>query len=213
MRFKKGQSGNPKGRPKDRHKSIPYDAVLGQMVTIREDGRERRVTAAETFLLQLTQKGLAGDSAAARDSLEAIENARSERGDDRHAIDTIILSAVSSGADAILETLGLTKMKYPADEKRVRWELNPWIVEAALERLGDRPLNVAEQQEVWDATRTPDKVNWPDCGRQKGEWLLRADIPKTRLLNFYRDHGAKRQIDAALPAVRPEKCSPPAIGR
>ena len=29
--------------------------------------------------------------------------------------------------------------------------------------------------------------------------------PKTRLLNFYRDHGAKRQIDAALPAVRPEK--------
>ena len=28
------------------------------MVTIREDGRERRVTAAEAFLLQLTQKGL-----------------------------------------------------------------------------------------------------------------------------------------------------------
>lgn len=168
MRFKKGQSGNPKGRPKDRHKSIPYDAVLGQMVTIREDGRERRVTAAEAFLLQLTQKGLAGDSAAARDSLDAIENARSERGDDRQAIDTIILSAISSGADAILETLGLAKVKYPADEQRVRWELNPWIVEVALGRLGDRRLTVAEQRELWAATRTPSKVNWPEWWEAKG---------------------------------------------
>jgi len=168
MRFKKGQSGNPKGRPKNRHKSIPYDAVLGQMVTIREDGRERRVTAAEAFLLQLTQKGLAGDSAAARDALDAIERARTERGDDRHAIDTIILSAVSSGADVILETLGLAKKKYPADEKQVRWELNPWIVEAALERLGERRLTTAEQQEVWHATLTPGKVSWSDWWEAKG---------------------------------------------
>jgi hypothetical protein len=167
MRFKKGQSGNPKGRPKNRHNSIPYDAVLGQMVTIREDGRERRITAAEAFLLRLTQKGLAGDSAAARDSLDAIENARSERGDDRQAIDTIILSAVSSGADVILETLGLAKKKYPADEKRVRWELNPWIVEAALERFGERRLTIQEQQEVRDAVRTPSKVNWPDWWEAK----------------------------------------------
>ena len=151
-----------KGHPKNQHKSVPYDAVLGQMVTIREDGRERRVTAAEAFLLQLTQKGLAGDSAAARDSLDAIENARSERGDDRHAIDTIILSAVSSGADAILEPLGLAKMKYPADKQRVRWELNPWILDVALQRLGERRLTVEEQQEVWSAARTPSKVSWPE---------------------------------------------------
>ena len=161
-RFKKGRSGNPKGRPKNRHKSIPYDAVLGQMVTIREDGRERRVTAAEAFLLQLTQKALAGDSAAARDSLDAIENARLERGDDRQGINTIIISAIGSGADAILGSLGLAKLKYPEDEKRVRWELNPWIVEQALERLGDRRLTIDEQQEVRGATRTPSKVTWPD---------------------------------------------------
>lgn len=160
-RFQKGRSGNPKGRPKNRHKSVPYNAVLGQMVTIREDGRERRVIAAEAFLLQLTQKGLAGDSAATRDALDVIEKARMERGDDRQDIDTIILSSISSGADAILETLGLAKLKYPTDEKRVRWELNPWIIELALERLGEKRLTVHEQQEVWRATRTPKKVAWP----------------------------------------------------
>lgn len=160
-RFKKGQSGNPRGRPKNRHKSIPYDAVLGQMVTIREDGRERRLTAAEAFMLQLTQKGLAGDSIAARYSLDAIENARSERGDDIKHIDTIILTSIATGADAILETLRLAKKKYPTDEKRVRWELNPWIIELALERLGEKRLTIDEQREVWNAARTPSKIKWP----------------------------------------------------
>jgi hypothetical protein len=68
-RFKRGQSGNPRGRPRNRHNDVPYDTLLGQMVTVREDGRERRVTAAEAFILQLTKKGLEGDRASARASL------------------------------------------------------------------------------------------------------------------------------------------------
>jgi predicted Fe-Mo cluster-binding NifX family protein len=162
-RFRKGQSGNPRGRPKNRHRKIPYDAVLGQMVTVREDGRERRVTAAEAFLLQLTQKGLAGDNAAARASLEAIEKARERRGEltDNH-IKVIIMSMVGIGADIILKSLGLAVLKYPEDEKRVRLEINPWIVEAALARFGERRLSYPEQQEVWNATRTPRKVRWPE---------------------------------------------------
>ena len=43
----------------------------------------------------------------------------------------------------------------------MRWQLNPWIVEAALARLGDRRLTQGEQREVWQATRTPHKVQWP----------------------------------------------------
>lgn len=168
-RFRKGQSGNPRGRPKNRHREIPYDTVLGQMVTIREDGRERRVTAAEAFLLQLTQKGLAGDSAAARASLEAIEAARASRSEVISGLSKIVLSSVESGADSIIDTLGIARLKFPADEARVRWELNPWIVEAALERLGDRRLSEDEQREVWDATRTPRKVKWPQWWSYFGE--------------------------------------------
>lgn len=166
-RFRKGQSGNPQGRPKNRHREIPYDGVLGQMVTIREDGRERRVIAAEAFILQLTQKGLAGDSAAARSSLEAIEAARAKQ-PRIDSLEKLILSSVGTGHSAILDTLGIAVKKYPTDKDRVRWALNPWIVEAALARLGDRRLSEDEQREVWDATRTPHRVRWPDWWVLKG---------------------------------------------
>lgn len=136
-RFQKGKSGNPRGRPKNRHREIPYDAVLGQMVTIREEGRERRVTAAEAFLLQLTQKGLAGDSAATRASLDAIEAAKNARGDASEQIEVVILKSVGNGASSILDDLGATKLKYPCDKARVRRGMKPWIIELALDRLGD----------------------------------------------------------------------------
>ena len=162
------RSGHPRGRPKNRHRGIPHDAILGQMVTVREDGRERRITAAEAFLMQLTRKGLAGDNAAARASLEAIEKARAARTDNAPALRKIIFSMMGDGIDAILEPLGIARRRYPADEHRVRWELQPWVVQAALARLGNRRLTEEEQREVWDNTCTPGKVNWPDWWTVRG---------------------------------------------
>lgn len=167
-RFQKGRSGNPRGRPRNRHRGIPHDAILGQMVTVREDGRERRITAAEAFILQLTRKGLAGDNASARASLEAIEKARAARPDTEPVLRKLIWSLVGVGVDAILAPLGVARRKYPTDEHRVRWELNPWIVEAALARFGTRRLTVAEQREVWANTRTPHNVRWPDWWTVRG---------------------------------------------
>lgn len=161
-RFKPGRSGNPRGRPPNRHREIPYDAILGQMVTIREDGRERRVTAAEAFLLRLTQEGLAGDSAAARSMLAAIEAAREKQPTDQRSPGRIIVTLVGLGISTIVGELGLAVKKFPRDKERVRWELQPWIVEAAVRRLGTRQLSVEEQREVWRNTSTPEKVNWPD---------------------------------------------------
>lgn len=159
-RFAKGRSGNPKGRPRARHRQIPYDSVLGQMVTVREDGRERRITAAEAFILQLTQKGLAGDSAAARASLNAIEQARAKRSPaDHHEGIRIVITIYGLGS--VLGDLGIAIKRNRLNKEKVRWELMPWIVEAALERLGSNQLTAEEQREVWANTRTPEKVRWP----------------------------------------------------
>ena len=73
-RFTKGQKGNPAGRPRGRRREAPYEAVLGQMVS--EGGVERRVTAAEAFLLQLTKHGLEGHGAAGRSTLAALEEVK-----------------------------------------------------------------------------------------------------------------------------------------
>src|SRR5260370_31999262 len=78
-RYTKGQSGNLGGRPRDRRREAPYEAVLGQMVTIREDGVERRVSAEEAFLLFLLKRGIEGKRAATRATLTAIEIAAKRR--------------------------------------------------------------------------------------------------------------------------------------
>lgn len=131
------------------------------MVTVRENGRERRVTAAEAFILQLTQKGLAGDSGAARSSLEAIEAARTRRHSTSDQM-TVRWVIIGMGVGSVLRDLGIAHKKYPYDEQRVRYELNPWIVGAALKRLGSGQLSLAEQREIFANTRTPEKVNWPE---------------------------------------------------
>jgi len=159
--FQKGKSGNPRGRPRNRRRGIPYDQLLGRMVTIREDGCDRRVTAAEAFLLQLTKKGLEGDSSAARASLEVLEAARAKRGpvDGINQITRIIFTTFSIGCP--LKTLGLAVKLHPLNKDKVCWKLQPWIVEAALARLGLRELTVDEQRTVVEATRTPEKISWP----------------------------------------------------
>ena len=161
-RFEKGQSGNLRGRPRNRHRDIPYDSLLGQMVTVREGGRERRVTAAEAFILQLTKKGLAGDSASARATLGAIENARAARAANGMDHPEIRIHFRTFGLCCVVTDLGIGTLENPTDKERVRLTLKPWIVEAALARLGARQLSVDEQRAVMESSHTPKKVRWPD---------------------------------------------------
>jgi hypothetical protein len=143
------------------------------MVTIREDGRERRVTAAEVFLLHLTKRGLDGDSAAARASLLAIEAARAVTGRDEPVL-SIIRHYVSPGSVGTgLDALGLA-VKLNRYSAKAYYKLEPWIVQAALARLQEVRLTPEEQEMVLNATHHPEKAQWPNwwsycpssCGRQ-----------------------------------------------
>jgi hypothetical protein len=160
-RFAKGQSGNLRGRPRGRHHEAPYETVLGQMVTIREGGVERRVSADEAFLLHLSKRGLEGDGAAARATLAVIEEAKERLHTDHGCIRTILRVIVAPGS--VTSALAPLRMASKLDPYRetARMALEPWLVEAALARL-DQKLSPADQRVIVRATRTPHKVKWPE---------------------------------------------------
>ncbi|MGN6818324.1 MAG: DUF5681 domain-containing protein [Sphingomonas sp.] len=61
-RFKKGQSGNPSGRPKGSRSIYAIaDAVLSRRVTVKEHGRTRTVTVTEAMVLAMAHRAAKGD--------------------------------------------------------------------------------------------------------------------------------------------------------
>ncbi len=129
------------------------------MVTIREGGIERRVTAAEAFWLYLGKRGLEGDGAAARATLAVYETKRHST---HEGIPNVIVRKilVPGSVTSALEPLRMARKLDPYRET-ARMVLEPWIIEAALARLSE-PLSPADQRTIVKAARTPHKVRWPD---------------------------------------------------
>jgi hypothetical protein len=60
--FKKGHSGNPKGRPKGkRNLATVLDKTLHEKVVINENGRRKTITKLEAAIKQLVNKAASGD--------------------------------------------------------------------------------------------------------------------------------------------------------
>ena len=64
-RFRPGQSGNPRGRPKGaRNFSTVIASALSERVAVTENGRRRRITKLEAAIKQLVNRAAAGDARA-----------------------------------------------------------------------------------------------------------------------------------------------------
>ena len=162
-RYQAGVSGNPRGRPKRKGQGPPYARILDRIVTIKEGVGSRQVTAEQAFVRYIRKKALDGNEAA-QERLEEIIAFSREFYPDMDIDDVLSIIRVIVSPDNPNRPLLQLKMarKLYAYQPHAQIKLEPWLVQRALDRLGDRRLNAREQATVVAATRTPTKVRWPD---------------------------------------------------
>ncbi|PLX35622.1 MAG: hypothetical protein C0605_09170 [Hyphomicrobiales bacterium] len=103
-RFKKGQSGNPKGRPKgQKNAATIIQKALNEKVTVNVNGHRRKMSKLEASLQVVQQKALKGD-------LKAFQQ--------------LIILAKEAGM--LREEFGDNETPFPVDEKN--------LIEAFLKR-------------------------------------------------------------------------------
>lgn len=94
-RFKPGQSGNPKGRPKGaRGFGAELDQELNETVTVTEGGRTRKLRKQTAMIKALIAKALKGDAKAVQLILGHSENLRGSgalQASEVDAVDRLIL--------------------------------------------------------------------------------------------------------------------------
>lgn len=161
-RFRSGQSGNPCGRPPGQRGKPRSDAVLDQTVTIRENGCSRNVTMEVAFLLHQVNSGMGGNVATAQALLRAYYEARAVRADIDEPLPDIVLVGLNPGnVDQTLAELGMA-IKVDPLRRTAHMKLEPWLVQLALDRLGDHRFTLTEQAAIRAATRRPSRVAWPE---------------------------------------------------
>jgi hypothetical protein len=79
-RFRKGVSGNPKGRPRGSlNVATVFTKTLRERVVINEHGQRRTVTKLEAALKQLVNKAASGDLRALRQLVELARDAEAKQ--------------------------------------------------------------------------------------------------------------------------------------
>ena len=136
-RFKKGHSGNPKGRPKGMQSfGSVFRRTLNEPVVIVRDGKRKTITKREALVQQITNQAVMGDQKAAKLILDH----------DRDASEKAEVQARIDRTNALSET-NVEKAGYFFVKPRTREELERRIAEL-LAKAGQRlvPIDPPEEE-------------------------------------------------------------------
>jgi hypothetical protein len=167
-RFTKGQSGNPKGRPRKAPapRASAFDIIIDKTLTVAQGGRTRELSVEEVLQLNTYREALAGNRAAGREVLKMIAKREKWLAEKRPARTSVTMSTEGDpdNANEALLILGIVDRdprEYAPGDPYDRYLLEPWAVEAALRRSARRPISAKQVAEIRRCTRDPDTLRWP----------------------------------------------------
>jgi hypothetical protein len=181
-RYKKGQSGNPKGRPKkQKGPQLPYSDYFEEIGTGRVHGKEKRMTRLQFLLHAINMKAIKGDSCmtAVLAGKYLQERLQQQKRDAANGLGFEVDHDQSwIAADPFQQVLRQLRITNRRTCSRVL--LEPWVVEAALARFGERRLSLAEQTEVLRSASKPATVAWPDWWEIRTHAAAKPHLPIKR---------------------------------
>lgn len=167
-RFRKGQSGNPAGRPKVRRPHVSaFDIVFDKTLTVTQNGIERELTVDEALQLQTYQAALKGSKMAMRSVLKMIEKreaALAKRNLAPVKPVRLVREYDSENANRAMEILGIAALgepSYGGGPATRPFRLTRWAAQTAISRPGRRGLTEKQIEEVMRLTLEADKLRWP----------------------------------------------------
>lgn len=176
-RFKKGQSGNPKGRPKGSSRTrysgltSAFDILFEYTVSTSENdaGGTRKLTLEEALQESTYRNAVSGDRVAQTEVLKMIakrENYLATQANSKGLNVEVKMEAVDpTSANAAMLLLGI--VDYDPDRQGPEFEgdqllLEPWVVQMALSRRrGGSQLTQEDIAAIKRCTRHAHTLRWP----------------------------------------------------
>jgi hypothetical protein len=169
-RFRKGESGNPKGRPRRQRSSSPsaFDIIIDRVLTVNQGGRARELTVDEALQHKAYQEALAGSRSARREVLKMIrrrEKALAAQQPPSSPVEVLIEGPDPANANEALLILEIASPDPAPDDVQGKYQhllLEPWAVRAALRRRRRVRLGEEDLSEIRRCTRDAASLHWPE---------------------------------------------------
>ena len=167
-RFKSGQSGNPKGRPRKPKPPAPSPfAILDELFTVHEPEGASELPLEDAMLIKTYQRAIAGSRRAGKKIVKMILERQKLSFKSRAIRSPRITRQIEEDPENALEALeilGIASRRANAtagDSRNGYLRLERWAVEAALRRRNFDELSSSDKLLIREWTHDSGAVKWP----------------------------------------------------